>query len=437
MKLYKVIVYLITILIIFPNMVNLTNASQTVSNANNFENESYVIKNVSYVSQKEVIFCEFAAIETVLRYYGLNISQIELFYQIGGGFSMAYKPSFDIKPPIIHPPHKFKFWTDETCGGTEDYNLFANLQGLSFEYLYPQRIINKEKTWSKYWENLKNYVKNDTPVVTGIDILAWPPYLEMQNISFILPAIFADSHVVTIIGFNESNSSVCVNDPASGIYGNPEQGTYRWVSKKTFKKAVSRIHSELKHYEYTMLIFKNISKPIPDDISANLTFQRNIQRMKGDKNAYDSDFVNPNFQKYGINALYELKKDLQDKFLLRLPFLRIISKLYPASYPFDDVLRIMKRNAHWESLCKTYISNYLQKNKDDCKYYEKTAKLLKNESRYWENLSNQAMELEIAVKNYTFIKSRIFTKKALSKMTDTIDEIISIEKSIIKNFEEN
>jgi len=436
MALDKKIVCLITFLIIFTNGITITTANQEQNTSIYSENnECYVIEGVPYISQDETIFCEYAAIEIVLKYYGLNISQIDIFYHIGGGFSMGYKPSFDLTPPIIQPPFKFKFWTDETCGGTYDYKFLANIYGLSFEYIYPDRIINKQKTWDEYWERLKNYIKNDTPVVTGVDAVAWPPFLEIHNITYILPAIFADSHVITVVGFNESNNSVCVNDPGTGCFGYPEKGTYRWVTKDVFKRAVGRMHSELNHYKYTMLIFENKSTAISKDLATNLTLQRNIQRMKGDKDAYDADFVNSNFQKYGINALTELKKDLETKFMIRFPAIRLISKLYPASYPFEDVLRIMKRNAYWESVCKTYISNYLMQNKNLSEHYETTAKLLEIESGYWSNLSIHAAELEEAVKNHSFLKSFILTKQILKKLTDTIDDIIIIEKLIINNSE--
>ncbi len=405
----------------------------TLDLKNSNDDESHVIEGVPYSPQKRGIYCEYASVEMVLQYYDINTSEIEIIYNVGGGCSIGYKPSLmsKILRPIIRPPYKFRFWTDEVCGGTFDYKFMANLYGLSFDYIYPKSIVNHEKQWNEYWENLKNYIRNDIPVITGIDPLVWPPYMEIQNITFIIPALFAGSHVIVVVGYNESNQTVCVNDPAGIYYSCPEKGYYLWVNLSDFKRAVQRINYELNYYKYTMLIFKEISDPLPKEIAADLAHQRNIQKMKGIKSAYDEDFMNKNFYEFGINALKALREDFKSKFLVRIPAFKIIAKLYPLSYPFVDVLRMMERNFAFESVTKQDVSEYLMENKELCEYYEKDAILLKTESKYWKNLSILMENLEVIILNKTLVKAILLSKPILNEIVKTLDSIIAIENMII------
>lgn len=437
---YKRVVILFTILILstlnFQSVQSEKTSGLAYAPSVKDDCEVHVIKNVPYVAQEELIYCEYAAVEMVLEYYGINTSQTEILYFVGGGYSMAYKPTIAsiLTPPAIHPPFKFRFCTDEICGGTEDYKFLADMLGLSFENIYPELVISHKRCWKEYWAQLKDYVKNDIPVITGLDPLVWPPYMELENITFWIPKIFGGHHIVVVIGFNETNQTVCVNDPVSGgkLYGKPEKGTYRWVNLSDFRSAVSRILWEMKETRYEMLIFKKVTEepPFPKEMLYDLAHKRNIDKMRGLKSAYDSDFMNENYYKFGINALETLKGDLKSKFLVRIPAFKLIAKFYPLTYPFHEVLREMKRYFDWESTNKKLISEYLLNNDNMSPYNEKDGKLLRLEATYWKNLSESAEKLELAVVNNSILKAIVLSKPILNKMARTLDDVIVLEKII-------
>jgi len=398
---------------------------------------SYVIKGVPYVGQEQLIYCEYASVETVLRYYGINATQTEILYFIGGAYSFGYKPKFTrtITTPLIRPPYKFRFWANEITGGTDDYKLMANFFGLSFDYIYPKTVVNHNRCWREYWKQVKNYVENDIPVITGLDPLAWSPYKELINLSLYVPKIFSyllsATHIVVVVGFNETNKTVCVNDPGTGYFDKPERGTYRWVNLSEFREAVSRINWELKEDRYEMLIFKKISDPLPENITYSFVHKRNIEKMKGVKSAYDQHFINKDFSKFGIDGLKALKNDFKSKFLFRIPAFKIFAKFYPLTYPFHDVLTEMRNRFYWTYFDKHSISQYLLNNSHETSYHKRDAILLELESRCWNNLSIFAENLEEIILNNSFPKNLILSKPILTKMVDALDDIILIEELIV------
>jgi len=430
---------LILIIIITSISIFIPNPSVTSFNIKGTDNsETHVIENVPLICQEESCYCEIASVEMVLRYYGLNISQTEILYDIGGAYSMGYKPKLKtaFTPPIIKTPHKFRFWTDETTGGTDDYKFLATLHGLSFENIYPKYITNHEKCWNEYWPKVKNYIKNDTPVVTGVDLFAWPPFLELINISFTIPRIFAHTHIIVVLGFNETNESVCIHDPYLGYLNNSQKqkGFYRWIDKNDFKKAVGRIKWELKQTQYQLLVFEKTSNnPIPEELAAELIHERNIEKMMGLKSAYDEDFLNKNFHLFGINALKELKKDLQNSFLIRIPLFRFIDRWYPFTYAFCNTLDMMKDFFMWESINKNHTSQYLLENINKSEHHEEEGLLLEIESKHWETLWHLASDLESTILKNLLIKAIKISKSILDRMISTLSDIIVIQNMVIKD----
>jgi len=427
MKISKILIIFITIIFLITTSISFTSSVRAFSTTTPNQLNGYIIRGVPYVSQQVVIYCEYAAIAMVLRYYDINISQIEILYDVGGAYSFGYKPNVKsiISYPLIRPPYTFRFWTDETGGGVDDYKFMANLYGLSLEYISPSRVHNREKCWKEYWEKLKEFIREDIPVVTGVDPTIWPPYLECINLSIFIPAIFADTHVIVVVGFNETNKTVCVNDPGTGYFDHPEKGIYRWIDLKTFKRAVRRVNWELRNYKYTMLVFKKFSQPLSKDIIKNLVHQRNIQKMKGIKSSYDRD-IGKIFNYLGINGLEKLENDIKSEFIPRIPMIKLIAKWYPLSYPFHDVLRMMVNNFHWEYITKENVSHLLLSNKST----HIDGLLLKTESVYWHHLEELARELENVILYNNTAKAIEFSRPIIEEMADTIDSIIAVEQII-------
>jgi hypothetical protein len=410
--------------------VSVTKNSNEIDN-----NESYLIKNVPYVGQKKLHYCEIAAVEMVLKYYGINLSQIGILYVSGGGYSDAYNPRLipSVTPPIIKFPHKIRLWTAETAGGTDDYKFLAQLYGLQFKYIYPERVTNHEECWDHYWETVKSYIKQDVPVLTGVDPTAWPLYIEAVNLSFIPPKIFGGSHIVVVVGYNETNGTVCVNDPSTELFNMTERGIYYWIGLDIFRNAVRRMKWEVKECRYQLLIFENTSnEPLPEDVIAQLVHERNINRLKGTESAYDQDFINNTFQEYGIGALNSFKNDLETKFIQRIPLHKFFIKIN-LMYAFRDPVKKLIKKFNIESVDTLYISQYLRENKDLNPSYELDAIWLEKESQYWEQLHLLSMELYNIVNYNTTLKAMQYSKPVINKMVSLLDDIISIKKIIIES----
>ena len=225
------------------------------------DNEYHMIKGVPYVGQEEWHYCETSAIEMVFRYYGINLSQVAILYTSGGGYSAAYNPRLipSLTPPFIRFPHKTRLWTAEVAGGPDDYKFLAQLYGLQCKYIFPDHVTNHEKCWDYYWEAVKSYVKQDIPVITGLDPTAWPLYKEAINLSFTLPRIFAGPHMVVVVGFNETNSTVPGNSYTS--------------YSKSYQSIGSNLANETEVY---LKFFLNVSNAEAGDYSTFTFFKVNV-----------------------------------------------------------------------------------------------------------------------------------------------------------------
>jgi len=275
-------------------------------------------------------------------------------------------------------------------------------------------------------------VKQDIPVITGLDPTAWPPYKEAINLSFTPPRIFAGPHIVVVVGFNETNATVCVNDPSMEFFNMTEKGIYHWASLDVFRYAVSRMKWEIKECRYQLLVFENSSdEPLPADLVAQLVHARNIQRTKGIAAAYDQDFINEIFKEYGIPALISFKNDLETIFIRRIPLHKFLMKTNPI-YAFNDPVKKLVKKCKIETENKLYISQYLRENKNVHPSYERDAILLEKESQYWQQLNLLSKELYDIVTYNTTLQAVQNSKPVITQMISLLDDVIVIKRMIIE-----
>jgi len=400
----------------------------------NFISRKHVIENVPYVGQESDIYCSLASLEMVYRFYGLNTSQIEILYILGGAYSLAYQYRLLglVSLPIIRPPYHFKCHPSfELCQGEADQKFVANLYGCTFECIYPKIIKSHWISWVKYWHNLKYYIERDIPVITSVDPYAWPLICELTNLSSI--SLFSrGGHDIVVVGFDETNRTICFNDPIAGYFNVSNKGKYQWVSIEEFKRAVRRAFWDLKQNSYVLHIIDRISDPLPKEIVLETVHNRNINKMKGIKSAYDREVVCNNFLNFGIQALDKLKSDFRIwKFTVKLPLYKIINNFTNPSncFPFEDMISCFSI----ESRTKYQISTYLFNNLNLSPYCKEDASLLKIESNCWENLTAFTVKLRDTLLNNNIIIAFFRFNEILEKMIDVIEEIIFIQKIIIAN----
>lgn len=439
MKINKIIVIqLIVIIILSSNAFSLTLKTETdLVDVQEKTFNKHVIENVPYAWQQELIYCEFASVEMVLRYYGINISQIEIIYSVGGGYSAACKPNLKtaITPPRIRLPYKLSLWTDETSGGTDDYEFLAQIHGLSFKNIYPKYVTNHKKCWDEYWLTVKDYIDNDVPVITGLDPLAWPIYQELVNLTWTPPKIFGSTHIVVIVGYNETDQTVCVNDPIVGYYQNESEqykGIYRWVGIEEFKKAVSRIYWELKETRYQLLVFENTTnEPLPKNLASQLIQEKNLKKMEGIKSAYDNDFMNKNFEKFGIDALKELKKDIENVLVKRIPFHKF-NLIFNLVYYIFDPIKNLARGFRLESVNKQLLAEFFEENQEMHPNLLNQSIFFKREAKCWDNLSDITFKIVEIIEGNNSIKAMKLAKPLVKEISNYLGDVILLQQTILE-----
>lgn len=398
----------------------------------NLDNEnSHIIKGVPYVGQINNASCTFACLEMIFKYLGINTTQTEILFNLGGGYSIGYQTRFIgiFTKPAPKPPYLFSFRSSfEMIQGIDDFKFISNLYGCITDITYPKIVLNHQKSWNQYWISIKKNILNDKPVSTSIDPLVWPLYLELENIS--KPSfLFRGGHAIVIVGFNEVNQTVCFNDPFAGLKNNSKKGFYQWISIKDFKKAVRRSFWDLKQNSYEIYTFEKISNTIPKDMIYSIAHERNIKKMIGVKNVYDKETCLNNFYNFGIKALQKLKNDFESKkFILRLPLYKLTSFITLSfDFPFNDIIE----NFYYQAEIKKIISNYLYdiKNLSDTCIYD--AILLNLEAKYWENLTQKIIELKNITIDNNLLNACKLCRPVLRKIVSLIEGIILIEKSIV------
>ena len=406
------------------------------------ESDSYLIEGVPYAAQTD-FGCFYGSLEMLFKYYGKNSSLEKNFFYSGGGYSFCYerKKSTFIKPPIPRPPYLFKILRSSVAvQGSEDTKFMGSLYGLNMSSTYPDHVvINHEKHWNEWWPKVKNHIDNDDPVITSLDPCAWPIYLEIFNLTE--PINGRGGHVIVIVGYNESNSTVCVQDPMAGSdkYYNPDRIGYQWIDISDLKLAEERSFWEMKENGYEIFTIEDIFDTPNQDDAFKTAHDRNIMRLSGDKEAYDSDYINPQFNKFGIEGLKSLRNDFKSlKFYFLYPALKLmgfITGLIDPSnqMPFNYDAGLFEL----ESKSQKVISEFLQDIKTNltdenlteiCDY---DSNLLNQNSDNFLELANHTYKLQDAVSDNFLLKGFIEAKPILDDIVSTLDEIISIQEQII------
>jgi hypothetical protein len=361
----------------------------------------------------------------VLQYHGVNASLFEVLHHTGLGYSLAARPRIvptitDDFPFPVGLPRSLKCWCgQETSLGEEDAEFLAQMYGLSSEFRYPEIVINREKCWQEYWYRVKTYISQDLPVCTNIDFTIFPYYVDLWNLS---GKAYHYSHNILIVGFDDLNKTVFYHDPLCAALTSAKDGTYAPVSLEAFKRSVQSVHwLTWNGWEegYTTIIFRKTGEPLSEETIFTHAHNRNIKRMRGCPDAYDKQSARENYRVFGIHALQAMQRD----------FSRVKTRLIMPIYPFKFSLI----NSFLYTAREKYnVSQYLLDHTHLSPICEHDAFLLQEEVEYWNQLITFLLEIHEIATNNSYVVSVLLSRPILLKISTTIGEIISIEKSIIE-----
>jgi len=403
--------------------------------------KSHVIEGVPYVAQND-FGCAYASLAMIFGYYGKNTSMMKNYYYCGAGYSFAYprKPESIVTPPIVRPPYCFILRTSSTFSqGKEDWEFMSSLNGVeSINYWPPKIVFNHFKAWNDYWTKIKNLVTQDNPVLTSVDPLAWPVYQEAMNMTK-TPLLARAGHAIVIVGFNEKNRTICVQDPCAGSekYYNPDRIGYQWIKLDVFKRALRRSFWDFRQNSYEMWAVKNITETPSFDTAFEMAHSKNIEKLKGNKSAYDSDFINPQFEQFGIKALKTLRDDYKSlKLYLLYPFLKMSAK---KTGPGKNACPFTKDSGYhtYEAAIQNNMSIFLQEIKTEltdeklkqiCDY---ESALFKNTSVKFYELADNVSKLQDSLYEKSMLNFFLEVKTIKDTIVSVLDEIISIQQAII------
>lgn len=262
-----------------------------------------IIKNVPYNGQNESFYCNWACFTMVLRYYGINATLNEVLFNQGVGYSLSYFGSEYFRLPrsghhISVDPYNYLF--------------LSEIYGLSYTpFKYNYSSIEK---WSVNWPKIKENVTKNIPVIVFVnELVLLSDYMKKKGTyplkKFITKPANIGIHFVLVVGYNETDNTICYNDPSYQIIDKPEIGTYRWTNIETFKLA----HDTLPEWydsQYYFQVLEKVKEPMTKEQAFIFAHNRNIEKLKGNRSAYFSYIRNINWtfhSKYGINASQLLK----------------------------------------------------------------------------------------------------------------------------------
>lgn len=347
----------------------------------------------------------------LIQFFGFNSSLYEILHNSGYGYSLLYMRYFyGNRMPIGG--------LGVTSFSSTSFSFLADLYGLSYESWGADKSLSDEEKWDEYWVRVKQNISNNNPVETCVDRYSLP-YLSPYN-DKLGPDVEMDhgSHMVVVVGFNESNETVCLNDPGPGICNDDTEGTYVFVSKDVFKDAIKNTTGA----KYGIWSFKEKSgsEPLTRQERFETSAAQNKKRMKGQRNTYADYYIPSSY--FGINALKVYKKDFR---------IGITHRFLTLNKYYKEDINWLKYYFDMISIEKQDVSQYLLENKNVSPSCEHDGTLLQKESNCWKNLTQIFTELKNLSKNNNFLIFLIKSIPITIKMRQTLKEIISIEKQII------
>ena len=397
--------------------------------------DSHIIDGVPYVGQETSFFCAYASFTMLINSFNhINTSLQDVVYYSGMGYSLTYPDFMKKRFPIIGTI---------SSQFSKDNKFLTSLFGLSPKSWNPiDNSIPEDRYWQEYWNRVKENISSNVPVLTSANPYKLSSFRSILNLPDLFWDIFqSGGHAIVIVGYNESNSSVCYHDPALALFGLPEYGRYAWMDLSDFNEAIQTSAG----VNYAVLIFEQISDPLSKKDAFNKSHLRNLEKMKGNTSAYSEYFVDlTNGSEYGINALKLMQDHLGPGFengfktimfyknecklgiFYRLikTFEPIVSKIF--SLPSDVAEKFTINIFKMVSIEKSWMAGFLKNNTELSNVCEYEAMLFENEAKLWGELSSLYSVFQR--RGITLSLPRAFF--VINQMSRTLDDIIEIEEAI-------
>ena len=388
--------------------------------------DSHLITNVSYIAQSEGYFCYYSCITMILNYYGFNTSLDEILFLDGLGYSHYYYPEGRLP--------------EEGC--YSDINYVFSLFGIEQNRWNLEHDLNNDQNWDQYLTRLKENISANIPLITSVNPFALPSLRNQFPIpDFLWNLLFPPGfHMILIIGYNMSNTTICYQDPNAGFYGKNSHGSYAWMSLSDFRNATEQVGWG--RYHISTLIQTNTSFTSKQRFEQAMAV--NKLKMEGNYTGY--------YLLHGINASIQLKTDYspgqqnltttinlyqQDgaeglRYTIIENLHKLFSKIRPDCPNVMSIYMIGEENPFLDiSQEKNHVADYLQNNSFYIDLSLNQSQLLRQEADKWLDLAQQ---YKIFLRK-GFLISHSKSEQIMFNMDVVVTDIIFLESSIIQGIQ--
>jgi len=382
--------------------------------------ESHVIKGVPYVAQTEMNYCPYACLTMVFNYMGLNTSLDELLFYTGAGYTHTYRPEQRL-------PHA------DMWGGFE---FMQSLFGVTERSWAPQdHNLSDDERWAQFYTRMKENIISDVPVITMVDPFSLPSLRNQFNVSdFIWKVMFPSGHhVIVVVGYNDSNQSICYNDPNAGYYGDGRYGTYAWMPQSVFRQAHERVGI------YLLMTYVQTGAPLSKNDAFDMAFERNIDNLTGTQEHTWYSGINASVRMYldfspGENQsqttghMYKVYGSFGLNYTVDLVIHWLWSHIDPLHPNIYDMIMAGKQDAFGAiAAAKNHTAQYLAQCTAHPDLCRNQSALLLSESEQWRELSTY---YSVFMRRGLFLSS-VRAAFVMRHMEPLVKDIITIEKTLI------
>ena len=198
---------------------------------------------------------------------------------------------------------------------------------------------------------------------------------------------------------------------------------------------------------YLIFTLKPNGSPLSKKEAFEITFSKNLEKLKGNISSYYNAY-NPGYKYYGINASIKLKNDFSDENIsetinlykqfggtgFNYTFMETMEKLFSVLSPnkpnIFDIFMVGRENAfEYIAAEKNLVADYLENSEFYPDISMNHSHLLREESEYWEELSDY---YKVFLRKGMFL-TKLRANIIMDKMEETMEKIILIEQEIINN----
>lgn len=412
-------IILITSLFLLSN--SWSTIANSVKNIDSKTNENHLINGVSYVAQNERNFCVYACLTMILNYMGLNTSLNEILFYSGIGYIYSYNLAKRLP-------------SEEIC---RRFDFLYSVYGISSQSWWPQTYnLSNNELWEQCYTRIKENITKDIPVITMVDPFLLPSLRNQFKINDNLWNILFPTghHVILIIGYNDTNQTICYNDPNAGFYGDNRFGDHAWMTINTLRQIQEKINN------YHFNIYQKSRQPLSKKDAFEKAFRINIENLTGN--------IQPNKRYYGISAAKQMQIDYslgenhsQQTYqmykeyggngvnITLFIYMHTLCSIVTPSHPnIFDILLVSKQSPFEDiASLKEDVADYLQNSTIQPSLCKNQSNLLRYESNLWHELSQYYI---IFLKKGIYL-SDIRAIYIMKKMEQFMNEIIETEEALI------